>query len=69
LICGVVGGIVGLVIVQPFAVVLRLLVSWMVVPGWIYIVVVAALALLCVLAALIAARPAVRVDPGRVFRA
>jgi putative ABC transport system permease protein len=69
LICGIVGGTFGLAIVQPFAVLLALLVSWMVVPGWIYIIVVGALAVLCALAALIAAQPAVRVDPGRVFRA
>jgi hypothetical protein len=49
--------------------VLRFIVAWLVVPYWIYVVVAAALALLCVLASLIAARPAVRVDPGRVFRA
>jgi putative ABC transport system permease protein len=66
LICGVVGGIFGLLIV---AMVLRLLVSWMAVPYWMYFVVAGALALLCVLASLIAAQPAVRVDPGRVFRA
>jgi len=69
LICGVVGGIFGLLIVEPFAMVLRLLVSWMAVPYWMYFVVAGALALLCVLASLIAAQPAVRVDPGRVFRA
>jgi ABC-type lipoprotein release transport system permease subunit len=34
-----------------------------------YLVCAIALVLLCVLASLIAARPAVRVDPGRVFRA
>ena len=53
----------------PFATLLRLMVSWMSVPYWIYFVVAGALALLCILASLIAARPAVRVDPGRVFRA
>jgi putative ABC transport system permease protein len=69
LVCGVAGGLFGLLIVEPFAVVLRLLVSWLAVPFWMYFVVAGALALLCVLASLIAARPAVRVDPGRVFRA
>jgi ABC-type lipoprotein release transport system permease subunit len=34
-----------------------------------YVVTAVLLALMCVLASLIAARPAVRVDPGRVFRA
>jgi ABC-type lipoprotein release transport system permease subunit len=39
------------------------------VPFWMYFIVACALAVLCVLASLIAAQPAVRVDPGRVFRA
>jgi putative ABC transport system permease protein len=69
LICGIVGGLFGLVIVQPFAAVLRFVVTWMSVPYWMYFVAAGALALLCILASLIAARPAVRVDPGRVFRA
>jgi putative ABC transport system permease protein len=69
LICGIVGGLFGLLIVEPFAVVLRFMVTWMSVPYWMYFIVAGALLLLCVLASLIAARPAVRVDPGRVFRA
>jgi putative ABC transport system permease protein len=69
LICGVLGGIAGLLLVEPAAAVLRGLVAWLVVPYWMYFAVSAALALLCVLASLIAARPAVTVDPGRVFRA
>jgi putative ABC transport system permease protein len=69
LICGILGGLFGLLIVEPFAAVLRYMVSWMAVPYWMYFVVAGALMLLCVLASLIAARPAVRVDPGRVFRA
>jgi putative ABC transport system permease protein len=69
LICGIVGGLFGLLLIAPSATVLRFIVAWLVVPYWIYVVVAAALALLCVLASLIAARPAVRVDPGRVFRA
>jgi putative ABC transport system permease protein len=69
LICGVVGGVFGLLIVEPFAVVLRFSVSWMSVPFWMYFIVAFALAVLCVLASLIAAQPAVRVDPGKVFRA
>jgi putative ABC transport system permease protein len=69
LICGVLGGFFGLLMVEPSALVLRALVAWMAVPFWMYFAVIAALALLCVLASLIAARPAVSVDPGRVFRA
>jgi putative ABC transport system permease protein len=69
LICGVLGGVCGLLVVEPYAEVSRSIVTWMAVPWWMYLVVAVALALLCVLASLIAARPAVRVDPGRVFRA
>jgi putative ABC transport system permease protein len=69
LICGILGGIVGLLLVEPYASLSRSIVSWLAVPYWMYFVVIAALMLLCVLASLIAARPAVSVDPGRVFRA
>jgi putative ABC transport system permease protein len=69
LICGILGGIFGLLLVEPYAELSRSIVTWMAVPYWMYFVVAGALALLCVLASLIAARPAVRVDPGRVFRA
>jgi putative ABC transport system permease protein len=69
LLCGIVGGTFGLLIVEPFAAVLRLTVAWMSVPYWIYFIIAAALTLLCVVASLIASRPAVRVDPARVFRA
>jgi putative ABC transport system permease protein len=69
LICGVIGGVFGLFAVEPFSALLRFMVSWMSVPFWMYFAVVAALTLLCVLASLIAARPAVRVEPARVFRA
>ncbi len=67
--CGIIGGFFGLVAVAPFAVLLRLMVSWLTVPFWMYIIVIGALALLCVLASLVAARPAVQVEPARVFRA
>ena len=62
-------GLIGLLVVGPFATLLRLMVSWMSVPYWMYFVVAGALGLLCILASLIAARPALQVDPGRVFRA
>jgi putative ABC transport system permease protein len=69
LVCGMVGGIVGLILVDPFATAIRPLVTWIAVPGWIYLVVALALVFLCIAASLIAARPAVAIDPGRVFRA
>lgn len=69
LVCGILGGAVGLALVGPFATAIRPVVTWITVPVWIYFIVAGVLAILCVGAALIAARPAVTVDPGRVFRA
>jgi putative ABC transport system permease protein len=69
LVCGVVGGAAGLLAVRPFAALMRPVVTWITVPVWTYAMVAVALVLLCVLASLIAARPAINVDPGRVFRA
>jgi putative ABC transport system permease protein len=69
IICGVVGGTAGLGAIRPFVALARDLVSWIVVPGWMYFVVILATGLLCVLGALIAVRPALSVEPGRVFRA
>lgn len=68
-VCGVLGGCVGLLLIRPFAALVRPAVTWITVPGWIYAVVGVAIALLCAAASLIAARPAVAIDPGRVFRA
>lgn len=69
LVCGVIGGVAGLALVGPFVAMIRPVVTWVIVPPWIYGVVALVLMILCVAAALIAARPAVTVDPGRVFRA
>jgi putative ABC transport system permease protein len=69
LVCGVVGGVIGLILVAPFAALIRPVITWITVPVWIYVMVAVALFMLCVLASLIAARPAVSIDPGRVFRA
>jgi ABC-type antimicrobial peptide transport system permease subunit len=68
-ICGVVGGALGLLLVGPYVEASRSIVTWLAVPYWMYLFVSAALLILCVLASLIAVRPAVAVDPGRVFRA
>jgi putative ABC transport system permease protein len=67
--CGVVGGLLGLILVPPFKMLALNLVTWLVVPGWIYVVVVAALFLMCTLAARIGVQPAIATDPARVFRA
>jgi putative ABC transport system permease protein len=69
LMCGAIGGIIGLSLVGPFAVFAREIVKWVVVPSWMYALVGTAVALLCVIAAMIGSRPAVSVEPARVFRA
>lgn len=69
LICGLLGLAAGLVAVEPFAGFARSVVTWALVPWWMYPTVLAVVLLLCLLAALVAARPALRVDPGKVFRA
>jgi putative ABC transport system permease protein len=69
LICGLLGLTAGLVAVEPFAGLARSVVTWALVPWWMYPAVLAVVLLLCLLAALVAARPALRVDPGKVFRA
>jgi putative ABC transport system permease protein len=69
IICGIFGGTLGLLVVEPYVRASRSIVTWLAVPWWMYFLVSAALLLLCVLASLIAVRPAVSVDPGRVFRA
>jgi putative ABC transport system permease protein len=69
LVCGIFGGTLGLLVVEPYVRASRSIVTWLAVPYWMYPVVGLALLMLCVLASLIAARPAINVDPGRVFRA
>jgi putative ABC transport system permease protein len=69
LVCGICGGALGLLLVEPYVRASRSIVTWLAVPWWMYPFVGVALLMLCVLASLIAARPAVNVDPGRVFRA
>jgi putative ABC transport system permease protein len=69
IICGIFGGALGLLLVEPYVRASRSIVTWLAVPYWMYLFVSAALLVLCVLASLIAVRPAITVDPGRVFRA
>jgi putative ABC transport system permease protein len=69
LLCGAVGGAVGLLMVRPFEHAARFMVTWIDVPNWMFGVVGLAIALLCMAASAIAVRPAITVDPGRVFRA
>lgn len=69
LICGAIGGVIGLALVGPFAAFARGMVKWVVVPEWMYLAVAVATVLLCVLAAIIGSRPAIAAEPARVFRA
>ena len=52
----------------PYVTASRSIVTWLAVPYWMYLF-VRRLLMLCALASLIAVRPAIAVDPGRVFRA
>lgn len=69
LICGIIGAIVGLLAAGPFTVIARNVVTWVVMPWWMFPVVAGSVVMMCLGAAHIAARPALRVDPERVFRA
>jgi putative ABC transport system permease protein len=69
LICGFIGGTVGLLFVEPFTSLARATITWATVPSWMYVLIPMLILILCIGAAHIAARPALTVDPGRVFRA
>jgi putative ABC transport system permease protein len=69
LISGIIGCTAGLIMVQPFADLVRGYITWISVPYWMYGLVPFLVLLLCVAAARIAIGPALRIDPGRVFRA
>jgi putative ABC transport system permease protein len=69
LICGFIGGAVGLVFVEPFTGLARTSITWLIVPYWMYALIPLLILILCIGAAQIAVRPALAVDPGRVFRA
>ena len=69
LICGAMGALLGLLLVGPAMAGARQMVTWAAMPWWLYPVVLACVLLLCELAARMAVRPALEVDPGRVFRA
>jgi len=44
-------------------------ITWIVCPAWMFAAVGMALVILCAAAALVAVQPAIRIEPGRVFRA
>jgi putative ABC transport system permease protein len=67
--CGLIGASLGFVAVPPTVAAARRFITWIEAPVWTYGVVGATLILLCWLAALLAVRPAIKIEPGRVFRA
>jgi len=67
--CGATGTFFGLLGVGPFADAAKAIVTWISVPAWMYLLVSVVVAILCVLAASIASRPAIAIEPARVFRA
>ncbi|MBJ3778160.1 ABC transporter permease [Acuticoccus mangrovi] len=69
LLCGTIGALCGLSLVGPSAELAQNIVTWAVAPRWIYPAVFLTILLLCLLAAMIAARPALDAEPARVFRA
>ena len=69
LICGLIGCSSGLAVVGPFINVARTNITWAVVPTWMYALIPILVIVLCIAATAIAVRPALVVDPGRVFPA
>jgi putative ABC transport system permease protein len=69
LICGVVGCTSGLIAVGPFVALARSNITWVSVPAWMYGLIPILVLTLCICAARIAVKPAMLIEPGRVFRA
>jgi len=67
--CGACGAALGFIAVDPAANLARALVTWVFVPRWMFLAVTLATLLMCALACTISIRAAIRVEPGRVFRA
>lgn len=69
LICGALGGVVGLLIVVPSIHYTRSLIPWIHAPWWLPALMVIPSLLMCSLASIASVRKALTVEPGRVFRA
>ncbi|MEO5922595.1 MAG: ABC transporter permease [Bryobacteraceae bacterium] len=67
--CGLVGTTIGFLAVPPTVTAARSVITWIEAPVMTYGIVGAILILLCLLAAILAVQPAMRIEPGRVFRA
>ena len=68
-VCGVAGAAVGFAAVPPAVGLASRVITWIVCPAWMFAAVGMALVFLCSAAALLAVQPAIRIEPGRVFRA
>jgi putative ABC transport system permease protein len=69
LICGTVGVVLGLLAADRVYVIAQRSMAWILLPIWLKVMVVMAVALMCIFAAIVGARPATSVEPARVFRA
>jgi putative ABC transport system permease protein len=69
LICGTVGGILGILAALPAMKYAKNLIPWIHDPWWLPALVMAMSLLMCVLASVASVRSSLAVDPGRVFRA
>jgi putative ABC transport system permease protein len=67
--CGVCGAALGFLAVHPMVALARSVVTWVFVPNWMFAVVSVITFLMCALASVLGVRAAIRVEPGRVFRA
>jgi len=67
--CGVCGSALGFLAVDPMVVLARSVVTWVLVPHWMFAVVSIITFFMCALASVLGVRAAIRVEPGRVFRA
>jgi putative ABC transport system permease protein len=68
-ICGVVGGVLGIVLVLPAMHGARSLIPWIYTPVWLPVLCVVLSLTMCSLAAISSIKTALTVEPGRVFRA
>jgi ABC-type antimicrobial peptide transport system permease subunit len=69
LICGTVGVVLGLLAADRVFVIAQHYMAWLLLPIWLKVTVVLAVALMCIFAGIVGARPATSVEPARVFRA
>ena len=67
--CGVCGAALGFLAVDPMVGLARSMVTWVLVPNWMFAAVSVITFLMCAFASVLGVRAAIRVEPGRVLRA